>query len=153
PRNFSAARRARSVHLAARSSLSVHTRESGYPELRTTPSSLGPRFRGDERGIDAVRSPFRRAELAPIDALLLHDGGGELHVARGRFALDPPEGRVPGVTPHRQALRHRRSLRQHAGEIAIAPLGREVDEVVAIAVGVDEAGQRTERQVVAIDRM
>src|SRR5262249_32700891 len=54
---------------------------------------------------------------------------------------------------HGKTLRHRRALRQHAGKVRRGPDRREIDAAVMKAVGVDEARNRTERQVVAIDRM
>ncbi|MCC6946948.1 MAG: phage tail assembly chaperone [Bradyrhizobiaceae bacterium] len=38
---------------------SAHSRESGNPEQHThSPEALGPRFRGDERGVRKVPEPF-----------------------------------------------------------------------------------------------
>ena len=54
---------------------------------------------------------------------------------------------------HRNALRDRRALRQHAAEIHVVPMRGEMDPAVVIAVAIDQSAQRGERQVEAIDRM
>jgi hypothetical protein len=61
--------------------------------------------------------------------------------------------RHPAFPFHRHALRDRRPLRQHAAEIHVVPMCRKVNPAVAIAVAVDQAGQRGERQIEAIKRM
>ena len=59
----------------------------------------------------------------------------------------------PVLALHRQALHHRRALRQHAVEFGIMPVRREIDRAVVECVAIDEAGERGERQVGAIDRV
>ena len=53
----------------------------------------------------------------------------------------------------RETLRNRRSRRQNALETLVGPGGGKQDSDRVEAIGIDHAGQRAERQVVAIDRM
>src|SRR5215831_13591435 len=100
----------------------------------------------------AAASTFRRTEAPPVDAGLLHDGPRQLLQPDDGVALDDAEARRPAVALDRHALGDGRSLRQNAAEGGVAPVGRKVDEIVAIAVRVDEPGQGDERQVVAVER-
>ena len=64
--------------------------------------------------------------------------------------LEPPG---PAFAFHRQALRHRRAFRQHAVELRVMPARRKAQGTVTKRVAIDQAGERGERQVGAIDRM
>ena len=59
----------------------------------------------------------------------------------------------PAFAPDRQALRHRRALRQDAVESGIMPARRKIDGAVVKVVAIDQARERRKRQVGAIDRV
>jgi hypothetical protein len=61
--------------------------------------------------------------------------------------------RDPAFPFHRHALRDRRTLWEHATEIHVVPMRREMNPAVAIAVAIHQAAQRGERQIKTIDRM
>src|SRR5215813_3073683 len=98
-------------------------------------------------------SSLRRAKSPPVNASFLQDGPRQLLQPAHGIALDAAEARRPAIALDRHALGDGRSLRQYAVKRGIAPVCREVDEVVAIAVCIDESGQGDERQVVAVEGM
>ena len=61
--------------------------------------------------------------------------------------------RDPAFAFYWQALRNRRAHWQHAAEIHVVPVCREMNPAVAIAVAIDHAAQCGEGQIEAIERM
>src|SRR6202012_3144178 len=59
----------------------------------------------------------------------------------------------PAFALHRQALDYGRALRQYAVEAGIVQIGWKIQRRVVKRIAGDQAGQRRERQVAAIDRM
>src|SRR5215467_11728897 len=98
-------------------------------------------------------SSLRRAKSPPVNASLLQDGSRQLLQPAHGIALDEAEASRPAVALDWQALRDGRALRQYSIECCIAPMRREVDEIVAVVVRINEPGQGDERQVVAVERM
>src|SRR5215510_2105115 len=98
-------------------------------------------------------SSLWRAIAAAVDAFFPQGGGGELQLAVQSVPFDEFKLRVPGVALERQTLGDWRSFRQYAVECRIAPVGGKVDEIVLVAIRIDEAGQGLKRQILAIDRV
>src|SRR5487761_2022081 len=90
--------------------------------------------------------------------LAIHIGRSQ-HVADGLCVgflvnlVKALEHELRGGARHREDLRHRRTLRQHAAKIRLRPDTRKIDPAVVNAIGVDESRDQSERQIVAIDGM
>src|SRR5229473_4062616 len=125
-------------------------RKLSVPSLRNeryrSVSSLRPLVHDTMKSF-RMALPLRRAKPPPVDAGLLHDGPRQLLQPAHGVALDEAEARRPAVALDRHALGDGRSFGQHAAEGGIAPMRREVDEIVDVAVRIDEPGQGDERQV------
>src|SRR6266849_3185682 len=80
------------------------------------------------------------SSLRPLVHDTMNSSRKLLQPAHG-VALDEAEARRPAVALDRHALGDGRSFGQHAAEGGIAPIGREVDEIVDVAVRIDEPGQ------------
>src|SRR5262249_49014090 len=102
---------------------------------------------------DGWRLPFRRAELPTVHALFARDGRGSVVQALDRLAGDQLKARLPGFALERDALSDGRPLCQHTLKSSVAPLRGKVNEIVAIAIGVDQSGQSDKRKVGTIDRV
>src|SRR5690349_3338261 len=94
-----------------------------------------------------------RAKILAVETALTADRNGEIVHALGLLGRERLRVERKTLALHRDALRDRRALWQHAGEMRIVPARREMNPVVVIAVAIDDAGERGERQVEAIERM
>ncbi|MGB7040775.1 MAG: hypothetical protein WBD83_14400, partial [Xanthobacteraceae bacterium] len=96
---------------------------------------------------------FRHSVAPAINVILERQG-----VARGDelcrvFLSECLIAAGPGFTFHRQTLRDRRAFGQHPVEVGIVPPRRKIQRTVVERIAVDQAGERGERQIGAIDRM
>ena len=96
---------------------------------------------------------FRRPKATPIYIGVLSDRLARPDHLLGFFRGKCFEPARPAFAPERQALRHRCALWQDSVEGGIMPARRKVDGAVVKIVAIDQAGQRRERQVGAIDRV
>src|ERR1700750_1125340 len=94
-----------------------------------------------------------RAVILAVEAALAADRGSEIVHAPGLLGRERLRVERPVLALDRDALRERRALWQHAGEMRIVPARREMNPVVVIAVAIDDAGERGERQVEPVERM
>src|SRR5439155_15142080 len=83
----------------------ARTASSGCGAAQRRPSSIAARLIGaawppnrpDARKPKCLVLTFGRAIVAPIDAFLMHNGGGELQLALGGITFDDLELRIPDV--------------------------------------------------------
>src|SRR6476646_5690629 len=92
-------------------------------------------------------------ELPAVDASLTTDSICQIVRPLRFFFGKCRDARYPVISLDRETLRDRRALWQHAIEICVMPMRREMNPGVVVEVAIDQAGQRGERQIETIDRM
>ena len=125
------------------------------PGQPTTPVGARPLLAQAKRG-DAILASkhqlaLRHPELMPIDTALAPDRIARLYHALVGLAGQHLEAPGPAFALHRQTLGHRRAFRQYAVEPWVMPARRESDRGMVKRIAIDQAGQRGERQIGAID--
>src|SRR5580700_1340738 len=123
----------------------------------TTPVGARPLLAQAKRG-DAILASkpqlaLRHPELMPVDTALAPDRIARLYHALIGLAGQHLEATAPAFALDRQTLRHRRAFRQYTVKARVMPACRESDWSMVKRIAIDEAGQRREGQIGAIDRM
>src|SRR3954464_5137596 len=82
-----------------------------------------------------------------IDAPLAHCLRHLVMDASGIFGGETCGSHRPLLALHRDALRDWRAARQHAVEIHVMPVRREMNPIIVIPIAIHQSGQGGERQV------
>ena len=128
-------------------------RSPRWRQRRAADFGSGRARRRDFCGHPNPRLALLHPKATAVHVCLLSDRVSRFNHSLGFLGREHIELAGPALTPHRQALRNRRALRQHTVEPGIMPARREIDRAVMECVAIDEAGERRKWQVGAIDRV
>jgi hypothetical protein len=109
----------------------------------------------DKREAPARRSspPAARAKMLAVDVGRGQHVGDGFRIGLPVRLIEALEFQVRCGARHREALRHGRAFRQHAGKVRLCPDRREIDAAVMEAIGIHQSRDQAKRQIVPVDGM